>query len=101
MSIDKITPEDYEIEEQCDFGTNMTDEEWDKQIDASPLQKQVGGSHYKNMKIQPSQFINENRLPFAEGSAIKYICRHAAKGKEQDIDKAIHYLEMIKERDYV
>ena len=66
----------------------------------SAYKKQIGGSHYKNMKIQPSQFINENRLPFAEGSAIKYICRHAAKGKEQDIDKAIHYLEMIKERDY-
>ena len=63
-------------------------------------EKQVGGSHYKDMAIQPSQFINENRFPFAEGSAIKYICRHAAKGKEQDIDKAIHYLEMIKERDY-
>ena len=63
-------------------------------------EKQIGGSHYKDMKIQPSHFINENRLPFAEGSAIKYICRHAAKGKEQDIDKAIHYLEMIKERDY-
>ena len=67
----------------------------------SAYKKQVGGSHYKSMKIQPSQFINENRLPFAEGSAIKCICRHAAKGKKQDIDKAIHYLEMIKERDYV
>jgi len=66
----------------------------------SAYKKQVGGSHYKDMKIQPSQFINDNRLPFAEGSAIKYICRHAAKGKEQDIDKAIHYLEMIKDRDY-
>ena len=62
--------------------------------------KQIGGSHYKDMIMQPSEFINKNRLPFAEGSAIKYICRHAAKGKEQDIDKAIHYLEMIKERDY-
>ena len=62
--------------------------------------KQIGGSHYKNMVMQPSEFINKNRLPFAEGSAIKYICRHAAKGKEQDIEKAIHYLEMILERDY-
>ena len=66
----------------------------------SVYKKQVGGSHYKSMVVQPSEFINKNRLPFAEGSAIKYICRHAAKGKEQDIDKAIHYLEMIKERDY-
>ena len=66
----------------------------------SVYKKQIGGSHYKSMAMQPSEFINKNRLPFAEGSAIKYICRHAAKGKEQDIDKAIHYLEMIKERDY-
>tara|TARA_Y100001972_G_C7573193_1_gene287672 strand:- start:370 stop:597 length:228 start_codon:yes stop_codon:yes gene_type:complete len=52
------------------------------------------------MVMQPSEFINKNKLPFAEGSAIKYICRHAAKGKEQDIHKAIHYLEMILDRDY-
>ena len=62
--------------------------------------KQVGGNHYQSMVVQPSEFINKNKLPFAEGSAIKYICRHAAKGKEQDIHKAIHYLEMILDRDY-
>ena len=62
--------------------------------------KQVGGSHYQDMVMQPSEFINKNRLPFAEGSAIKYICRHAAKGKQEDIHKAIHYLEMILDRDY-
>ena len=45
-------------------------------------------------------FINENNLPFAEGNAIKYICRHRLKGKKEDILKAIHYLEMIVERDY-
>ena len=66
----------------------------------SAYKKQIGGSHYKSMVMQPSEFINKNRLPFAEGSAIKYICRHALKGKEEDIKKAIHYLEMILERDY-
>ena len=65
-----------------------------------PYNKQIGGSHYKDMTIQPSEFINKNNLPFAEGNAIKYICRHQSKGKEQDIKKAIHYLEMILERDY-
>ena len=64
------------------------------------LEKQVGGKHYKNMKIQPAHFINENKLLFAEGNAIKYICRHQSKGKEEDVKKAIHYLEMILERDY-
>ena len=62
--------------------------------------KQVGGAHYKKYKIQPSRFINENKILFAESNAIKYICRHQDKGKKQDILKAIHYLEMIIERDY-
>ena len=62
--------------------------------------KQIGGSHYKNMVMQPSEFINKNKLLFAEGNAIKYICRHSQKGGVEDIDKAIHYLEMIKQRDY-
>jgi len=62
--------------------------------------KQVGGSHYRSMKIQPSQFINENNLLFAEGNAIKYICRHRLKNKKEDLLKAIHYIEMIIERDY-
>ena len=62
--------------------------------------KQIGGDHYRSMKIQASEFINKNNLPFAEGNAIKYICRHQSKGKEEDIKKAIHYLEMILERDY-
>ena len=66
----------------------------------SAYKKQVGGSHYKDMIIQPADFINKNKLLFAEGNAIKYICRHQSKGKAEDIEKAMHYLEMILERDY-
>jgi hypothetical protein len=66
----------------------------------SAYKKQIGGSHYKDMAIQPSQFINKNKLLFAEGNAIKYICRHAHKGGKEDLKKAIHYIEMIIERDY-
>ena len=64
------------------------------------LHKQVSGTHYMYMEIQPAEFINKNKLLFAEGNAIKYICRHSRKGGIEDIDKAIHYLEMILERDY-
>jgi len=64
------------------------------------LKKQIGGRHYQDFVIQPAEFINKNRLLFAEANAIKYICRHSKKGGIQDIDKAIHYLEMVKERDY-
>ena len=62
--------------------------------------KQIGGSHYLKMKIQPSEFANKNNLPFAEGNAIKYICRHKYKGGKKDLEKAKHYIEMIEERDY-
>ena len=61
---------------------------------------QIGGSHYKKLKIQPSEFINKNKILFAEGNAIKYICRHADKGGKEDLKKAKHYIDMIIERDY-
>ena len=66
----------------------------------SAYDKQVGGSHYKKMKIQPSKFVIENKLLFPEGNVIKYICRHQYKGGKQDLEKAIHFIEMIIERDY-
>ena len=78
----------------------MTNKEMFKGVTYDSLDKQVDGNHYSKMKIQPAYFINENDLPFAEGNAIKYICRHKSKGKAKDIQKAIHYLEMIVERDY-
>ena len=65
-----------------------------------PYDKQIGGNHYKDMAIQPSEFINKNKLEFAEGNAIKYICRHSLKGGKQDLEKAKHYIDMIIERDY-
>ena len=78
----------------------MTSKDIFKGVEYDSLEKQVGGKHYKSMKIQPAEFINENTLLFAEGNAITYICRHQCKGKADDIQKAIHYLEMILERDY-
>jgi hypothetical protein len=65
-----------------------------------PYEKQVGGNHYQTMKIQPAEFINKNKMLFAEGNAIKYICRHINKGGLQDLEKAKHYIDMIIERDY-
>lgn len=66
----------------------------------SALNKQEGGSHYKDMVIQPVEFITKNNIPFLEGNVIKYVCRHASKNGKQDIEKAIHYLELIKELHY-
>ena len=63
--------------------------------------KQIGGNHYKDCKIQPIEYIVGNDLTFCEGNAVKYITRHRRKGEgAKDIQKAIHYLEMILETEY-
>ena len=37
--------------------------------DLKSLLTQVGGDHYKKMVVQPAEFINKNKLLFAEGNA--------------------------------
>lgn len=56
--------------------------------------KQIGGSHYKDMAIQPSEFIARNNLGWYEGNVIKYVCRHQSKNGLQDLQKALHYIEL-------
>lgn len=59
--------------------------------------KQVGGKHYKRFPIQPAEFCYTNRIPYLESTAIKYLCRWRDKGGVEDLDKAIHFIEMLKE----
>ena len=67
---------------------------------SSALQTQVGGSHYKGMKIQHVEFVHANNIPYIEANAIKYICRHRQKSGRQDIEKAIHYLQILLDLEY-
>ncbi len=62
--------------------------------------KQVGGDHYKDCPIQPVDYIEANNLGWCEGNAVKYITRHKKKGGRESLLKAIHYLEMLIEREY-
>ena len=82
----------------------MTDTDMFKSVTYQSLTKQVDGNHYKGFKIEPAQFISENHLEWAEGEAIKYICRHKEpnkiKGGKKTLEKAIHCIEIIMERDY-
>lgn len=60
------------------------------------LKKQIGGNHYKDMKIQPWQIIDAHGLNFYEGNVLKYLLRRKSNRKE-DLQKAIHYLEHLTE----
>ena len=81
------------------------DKEWDEQeyqrhLKQTALDKQEGGNHYKDMAIQPVEFITANNLGFLEGNVVKYICRHHAKNGAEDIKKAIHYCELLLQTKY-
>ena len=64
--------------------------------------RQVGGSHYKNMDIQPWDIIDqgdrEQAIGFYRYNALKYIMRAGEKGEfKEDIAKAEHYIQKLLE----
>lgn len=67
---------------------------------ASALDTQVGGGHYKDMVIQPVEFITRNQIGFLPGCVIKRVCRYKSKAGVEDLRKAIHELELMIELEY-
>lgn len=61
----------------------------------NPLERQIAGSHYKNLVIQPVEFITKNNIGFLEGCVIKRVCRYKNKNGIEDLQKAIHELELL------
>lgn len=62
--------------------------------------------HYSDLKIEPVDFIFENSDQLNPVDAImikdvlKYLVRHRKKNGEEDLDKAIHYIQMVKSQVY-
>ena len=64
----------------------------------SATDKQIGGNHYKQYKIQPIEFIVANKLDFIQGNIIKYALRNkAGENPDEKWNKIIHYCELAKE----
>lgn len=66
-------------------------------VDMAPsaLDVQVGGSHYKDMAIQPVEFIHANGIGYFEGNVIKYVARWRKKNGVADLEKARHYIDLL------
>ena len=56
---------------------------------------QEGGTHYKDLPIQPVEYIYQNGIGFCEGCAIKYLTRWRSKGGIEDLRKARHFIELL------
>jgi len=61
----------------------------------SALGTQEGGDHYKDLVIQPVEYIHKNSIGFCEGCAIKYLTRWKAKGGIEDLRKAKHFIDLL------
>lgn len=67
--------------------------------------RQVGGSHYRTMEIQPWDAMRAWMTPaefrgFLRGNAIKYLARCQAKGAVvEDLRKARHYIDKLIEEE--
>ena len=85
------------------FTDNMSKEELKHiqqgQVREDPLHIQVGGSHYKTMRIQPLEFCVANKLGPCESAIVKYISRWREKGGYEDLRKIKHYVDLLIELD--
>ena len=81
---------DIDTEDVQYRGPKIFDESWD-----DPLTAQVAGDHYKNLVIQPVEYITANNLSYLQGSVIKYVTRYKSKNGVEDLNKAIHFLQMM------
>jgi hypothetical protein len=81
-----LTPQEEEaMQQMLSRGVNGT----------SALDIQVAGNHYKDLAIQPVEYIHANGIGYFEGNVIKYVSRWKAKNGIKDLEKAKHYIELL------
>lgn len=59
------------------------------------LDVQIAGNHYKDLAIQPVEYIYANNIGYFEGNVIKYVSRWRNKNGIKDLEKAKHYIELL------
>jgi hypothetical protein len=61
----------------------------------SALNVQISGTHYKDLPIQPVEYIHANAMGYLEGNVVKYVSRWRKKNGIADLEKAKHYIELL------
>jgi hypothetical protein len=64
--------------------------------------QQVGGTHYKDMVVEPWVVMQAVLTPeefrgYLKGNVIKYSMRQGKKADSDDAGKALHYIDKLKE----
>ena len=77
--------------------TPEEEEAWKMKAD----QMQVGGTHYKDMGVQPWEVMEavltrEEFIGFLKGNVLKYSMRQGRKDSD-DVNKCLHYIKKLQE----
>jgi hypothetical protein len=65
-------------------------------VPAPASERQVGGDHYRQFKIQVWDIIDEYELSYYAGLTLKYLLRAGSKGSRlEDLEKARHVLDKM------
>jgi len=80
---------------QRNAGNTITDADY-----KTPLAGQIGGDWYRKMVIQPAEFCTKNNLGFLAGCVVKRVCRYRDKNGREDLEKAIHELQLLISLEY-
>jgi len=86
------------MKEQFSEHFKIIDEYLERNPQPSALDVQVAGSHYKDKKIQPVQYIHANGLGFLEGCIVKRITRwrdKPAANRFEDLEKIKHEIDLL------
>lgn len=75
--------------------TMEEDEMFNALTQGNALEKQVAGNHYKDLPIQPVEYIHANAMGYLEGNVVKYVSRWRNKNGIADLEKAKHYIELL------
>ena len=92
---------DY-TQEQHDWDMKKHDYDYARMKDKYEYAQTVDHPHhYNKTQLEVIDAIDVWGLDFSEGNVVKYITRHRRKGEgARDIEKVIHYCELILEKDY-
>ena len=69
-------------------------------VQATALNTQVGGGHYKDLAIQPVEYCMKNNLNYCQANIVKYATRYKDKNGLEDLKKIKHYVDLIIELEY-
>lgn len=84
FGMEEIYPDSY-----CESNTSRTDKPTE-----NPLDTEIGGEHYKSA-YQPVVLMETVRMYACCANILKYVFRHRNKNGKQDLEKALHYCDLL------